>query len=110
MASVLTRTEPYTYTRNRMPEEVRSSSLQHLIDIESVAAILSSYLFNLYYVKGKDVIRIDVFSRINNGESDPPEIIPMSFTMQKVVISRYYNIQEKEKEKYNTIYIYICES
>ena len=40
---------------------------------------LSGYSFNLYYVKGKDMIRCDYLSRINVDKGDPSEVIPISF-------------------------------
>ena len=40
---------------------------------------LSIYSFNLYYVKGKDLILDDYMSRINADDSDPNSLIPISF-------------------------------
>ena len=40
---------------------------------------LSGYCFNLYYVKGKDMILCDYLSRIAVDKGDPGEIIPISF-------------------------------
>ena len=35
--------------------------------------------FNLYYVKGKDLILMDFLSRIKSDDSDPSEVLPISF-------------------------------
>ena len=40
---------------------------------------LSGYCFNLYYVKGKDMILCDYLSRIAVDKGDPSEVIPISF-------------------------------
>ena len=40
---------------------------------------LSGYCFNLYYVKGKDVILGDYLSSIAVDKGDPGEVIPISF-------------------------------
>ena len=55
--------------------------------------MISSYSFNLYYIKGKDTILSDFLSRQNNDDSNPHEIIPISFSMHKVLHQNYYNIE-----------------
>ena len=40
---------------------------------------LAGYSFNLYYVKGKDMILCDYLSRIAVDNGDPNEVIPISF-------------------------------
>ena len=40
---------------------------------------LSAYSFNLYYLKGKDMILADYLSRNCNDDEDPTELIPVSF-------------------------------
>ena len=42
---------------------------------------ISSYSFNLYYMKGKDMILSDFLSRQTHGNSNPHEIILISFNM-----------------------------
>ena len=49
--------------------------------IKRLLELLSSYSFNLYYMKGKDMILSDFLSRQNNDDSNPNEIIPVSFDM-----------------------------
>ena len=46
------------------------------------------------------MILSDFLSRQKHDDSDPYEIIPISFNMQKVLHIRYYNINEKEQGKY----------
>ena len=62
--------------------------------------VLISYSFNLYYIKGKDMILSDYLSRQKHDDSNPNEIIPISFHMQNVLQIRYYN---KGKEYYGDI-------
>ena len=45
---------------------------------------LSAYSFNLYYVKGRDMIVSDYLSRHRQKELDPSELIPISFCHLKV--------------------------
>ena len=40
---------------------------------------LSAYSFNLYYLKGKDMILADYLSRHCNEDEDPSDLIPVSF-------------------------------
>ena len=40
---------------------------------------LSAYSFNLYYLKGKDMILADYLSRNHNEDEDPADLIPVSF-------------------------------
>ena len=40
---------------------------------------LSAYSFNLYYLKGKDMILANYLSRHYNEDEDPLDLIPVSF-------------------------------
>ena len=44
---------------------------------------LSAYSFNLYYVKGRDIILSDYLSRHRQKDLDPSELIPISFCCLK---------------------------
>ena len=59
--------------------------------IKRLLELISSYSFNLYYMKGKDMILIDFLSRQNNDNSKPYEIIPISFNMCQVLDDNFYN-------------------
>ena len=67
--------------------------------IKWLLEVLSAYSFNLYYIKGKDMILSDFLSRQDPGDEDTKEIIPISFNMKMVLQDRYYNVSENE-EKY----------
>ena len=60
--------------------------------IKRLLEILSSYSINLYYIKGKDMILSDFLSRQKHDNSNPHEIISISFNMQNILLSKYYNI------------------
>ena len=58
--------------------------------IKCLLELISSYSFNLYYMKGKDMILSDFLLQQKNDDSDPSEIIPISFNT--------YNILEENKK------------
>ena len=60
---------------------------------------LSAYSFNLYYVKGRDMILADYLSRHRNKDLDPSELIPISFCCLSVF--RKMLETEHELEVYN---------
>ena len=51
--------------------------------IKRLLESLSSYSFNLYYIKGKDMVLSDLLSRQHGDDSNPHEIIPILFNMGK---------------------------
>ena len=53
--------------------------------IKRLLELISSYSFNLYYMKGKDMISSDFLLQQNNDDSNPNEIIPISFDMYKIL-------------------------
>ena len=67
--------------------------------IKRLLEVLIAYSFNLYYIKGKDMILSDFLSRQNLEDENTKEIIPISFNMKSVLQDRYYKVG-KNKEKY----------
>ena len=59
--------------------------------IKRLLEVLSSYSFNLYYIKGKDMALSDVLSRQPGDNSDPHQIIPISFNMKEILKRSYQN-------------------
>ena len=57
--------------------------------IKRLLEVLSSYSFNLYYIKGKDMVLSDFLSRQPGDKSDPHQII--SFNMKEVLRRNYQN-------------------
>ena len=65
------KTEPATTGIKRLPE------------------VLIMYSFNLYYMKGKDMILSDFLSRQRVDRSNPHEIKPISFDIKAVLKGKY---------------------
>ena len=65
--------------------------------IKSLLELISSYLFNLYYMKGKDMILSDFLSRQMHDTSNLHEIIPISFNMYNTLYETYYRIEMTDK-------------
>ena len=59
--------------------------------------LISSYSFNVYYNKGKDMILSDFLSRQNHNDSNPHEIIPILFNIHNLLHGKYYNIGATDK-------------
>ena len=59
--------------------------------------VIRSYSFNLYYIKGKDMILSDFLSRQKHDDSDPHDIIPISFIMHDVLQENYYKIGRMDR-------------
>ena len=72
---------------------IKSKAEPATIRIKRLLELISSYSFNLYYIKGKDMVLSDFLSRQNNNNSNPSEIIPISFNMHKVLHENYYNTE-----------------
>ena len=51
--------------------------------------MLSAYSFNLYHVKGKDMVLSDFLSRQQGDNSDPHQIIPISFNIKEILRQNY---------------------
>ena len=60
--------------------------------IKRLLELLSSYTFNLYHKKGKDMVLSDFLSRQKTDDSNPHEIIPISFSLRGVLHENYYRI------------------
>ena len=62
-----------------LPYIMKSKNLPATGRIIGLLEHLSHYCFNLYYVKGKDMILCDYLSRIAVDKGDPSEVIHVSF-------------------------------
>ena len=65
--------------------------------IKRLLGLISSYSFNLYYIKGKDMILSDFLSRQKHDDSDPHDIIPISFNIHNVLHDNYYNVGRTDR-------------
>ena len=64
---------------------------------ERLLELISSYSFNLYYMKGKDMILNDFLLQQNSDDSNPNEIIPISFDIYKILEN---NLEHFSDDKY----------
>ena len=62
--------------------------------IKRLLEVLSSYSFNLYYIKGKDMVLSDFLSIQPGDKSDPQQIIPITFNMKEVLRRNYQDNAE----------------
>ena len=60
--------------------------------IKRLLEVLHSYSFNLYYIKGKDMILSDFLSRQIEDNSNPHEIIPISFNIWEILQDSYHSM------------------
>ena len=65
--------------------------------IKRLLELISSYSFNLYFMKGKDMILSNFLARKTHDNSNPHNIIPVSFNMHKAQYENYYKIKMKER-------------
>ena len=65
--------------------------------IKRLLELISLYSFNLYYMKGKDMILSDFLSRQMHDTSNLHDIIPISFNMNNVSYQTYYRIEPSDK-------------
>ena len=77
--------------------------------IKWLLEILISYSFNLYYIKYKDMVLSDFLSRQIGDDSDPHEIIPISFNIKEILKENYqkmvkdmYMVQTRSQAKAKT--------
>ena len=68
--------------------------------IKRLLELMRSYSFNLYYIRGKDMVLSDFLSRQKTGNSNPHEIIAISFNVREVLHENYYNLGNMTKDKY----------
>ena len=79
---------------------IKSKAESTTTRIKRLSEVLISYSFNLYCIKGKDMILVTFYLDKNKTMGNPHKIIPFSFNMQNILQTRYYNIGEREQGKY----------
>ena len=83
---------------------MRSKAEPPTTRIKRLLELLSPYSFNLYYIKGKDMVLNDFLSRQKTDDSNPHELIPISFSLRDQVSDYFYHIGNESnlprKDKY----------
>ena len=74
--------------------ETATTRIKRLLELISHLFI---YSFNLYYMKGKDMVLSDFLSRQKHDDSDPHEIIPISFNKYNALYESYYKIEPTDR-------------
>ena len=69
---------------------MRSKAEPATTRIKRLIELLSPYSFNLYYIKGKDMVLSDFLSRQKMDSSNPHEIIPISFPLKSLMGNHFY--------------------
>ena len=75
---------------------IKSKVEQATTRVKRLLEMISSYSFNLYYMKGKDMILSNFLLRKTHDDSDPHDIILISFNMHKTLYENYCRIETKE--------------
>ena len=76
---------------------IKSKAEMATTRIKKLLELISSYSFNLYYMKGKDLVLCDFLSRQTHDDRNPHDIIPISFNIHNTLYENYYKIQTKER-------------
>ena len=80
---------------------MRSKAEPATTRIKRLLELLSPYSFNLYYIKGKDMVLSNFLSRQKMDDSDPHKLIPISFTLRSQVDNHFYQINNKTETAQN---------
>ena len=75
-----------------LPYIIKSKAKPVTTRIKRLLELISSYSFNLYYMKCKDMILSDFLSIQMHDTSNLHEIIPVSFNMYNTLYETYYRI------------------
>ena len=76
---------------------MRSKAEPTTTRIKRLLELLSVYSFTLYYIKGKDMVLSDFLSRQKSDDSNPHDIIPISFSIRNVLHKSYYRLGSLKK-------------
>ena len=83
---------------------MRSKAEPATTRIKRLLELLSPYSFNLYYIKGKDMVLSDFLSKQKSDKSNPHELIPILFSLKDQVSDYFYRIDNEvnlpSKDKY----------
>ena len=69
---------------------MRSKAEPATTRIKRLIELLSPYSFNLYYIKGKDMVLSDFLFGQKTDNSNPHKIIPISFTLKGLSHEHFY--------------------
>ena len=70
---------------------IRSKTEPATTRIKRLLELISSYSFNLYYMKGNIWFWVISYHGQKNDDSNPQEVIPISFNMYQVLENKFYD-------------------
>ena len=73
--------------------------------IKRLLELLSLYSFNLYYIKGKDMVLSNFLSRQKMDDSNPHELILILFTLKSQEDNHFYQINNESDQPKNDRYL-----
>ena len=76
---------------------IKSKAEPVITRIKRLLELISSYSFNLYYMKETDMILSNFLSSQTHDDSDLHDNICISFNMHKALYKDYYKIETKER-------------
>ena len=74
---------------------MRSKAEPATTRIKRLLELLNPYSFNLYYIKGKDMVLSDFLSIQKTDDSNPHKLIPISFTLRNQLYNYFYQINSR---------------
>ena len=74
---------------------MRSKAEPATTRIKRLLELMSPYSFDLYYIQGKDMVLSDFLSRQKTDDSNPHELIPISFLLKSQVSNHFYRIDNE---------------
>ena len=74
---------------------MRSKAEPTTTQIKRLLELLNPYSFNLYYIKGKDMVLSNFLSRQQMDDSNPHELIHISFSLKSQVSDYFYHIDNE---------------
>ena len=84
---------------------MRSKAEPATTRIKRLLELLTPYSFNLYYIKGKDMVLSDFLSRQKMDDSNPHKLIPISFTLKSQVDNHFYQINSRTDQPKTNKYL-----
>ena len=84
---------------------IRSKAEPATTRIKRLMELLSPYSFNLHYIKGKDMVLSDFLSQQKMDNSNPHEIIPISFSLKSLTGNHFYQINNEISQPQTSKYL-----
>ena len=84
---------------------MKSKAEPAMTRIERLLELLSPYSFNLFSIKGKDMVLSDVLSRQKTDDSNPHELIPISFMLRNQIDDHFYRINSRTDQPKTNRYL-----